>query len=89
MDPNRGETVYETKPVGGIPNAYDSVLKLDNVRTEHYETRFRYSTNEEYINIIISLIFIIIFQLWTLMSYDIFIRNKFPTKSTFAREGAW
>ena len=43
MDPNRGETVYETKPVGNVPNAYDSVLKLDNVRTEHYETRFRYN----------------------------------------------
>ena len=42
MDPNRGETVYETKPAGaGVPNAYDSVLKLDNVRSEHYETRFR------------------------------------------------
>ena len=88
MDPNRGETVYETKPVGGIPNAYDSVLKLDNVRTEHYETRFRYSTNQGvqtkrgihmyaimYINI--SLIFIIIFKQW--MRYDIYIRNMFPT----------
>ena len=41
MDPNRGETVYETKPVRGLPNTYDSVMKLDNVRTEHYETRFR------------------------------------------------
>ena len=80
MDPNRGETVYETKPVGGIPNAYDSVLKLDNVRTEHYETRFRYSTNY----------FINIHNYFpTMDAYDIFIRNKFPTKSTFAREGAW
>ena len=25
----------------------------------------------------------------TMDAYDIFIRNKFPTKSTFAREGAW
>lgn len=40
-DPNRGESVLPTQIVHGQINTYDSLLKLDNIRTEHYSTVFK------------------------------------------------
>lgn len=47
-DPNRGESVLDLKRVHGEPNTYDSLLKLDNVRTEHYSTVFKCVANNSF-----------------------------------------
>ena len=47
-DPSGGETVLEPRPVPGHPTAMDSILKLDNVRTEHYATEFRCAASNLY-----------------------------------------
>ena len=47
-DPNRGESVLDLKRVHGQPNTYDSLLKLDNVRTEHYSTVFKCVANNSF-----------------------------------------
>ena len=48
---DRGETVIEPQPVFGPKYrsaTYDSILEIDNVRTEHYNTLFRCEVENEY-----------------------------------------
>ena len=40
-DPSRGESVLAVRRVPGMPSVMESILKLDNVRTEHYMTEFK------------------------------------------------
>ncbi len=47
-DPSHGETILLPRRVPGYPNTVDSVLKLDNVRTEHYGTTFHCRANNSY-----------------------------------------
>ena len=47
-DPSHGETILLPRPVPEFPNTEDSVLKLDNVRTEHYSTLFHCRANNSY-----------------------------------------
>ena len=49
-DPNRGESVLPTRlaPPPNPGHVYDSVLKLDNVRSEHYSTVFTCIANNSF-----------------------------------------
>ena len=49
-DPNRGESVLPTQraPSPAPAHVYDSVLKLDNVRSEHYSTVFTCIANNSF-----------------------------------------
>ena len=48
---DRGETVLEPEQVFGSryrSATYDSILEIDNIRTEHYTTLFRCEAENEY-----------------------------------------
>jgi hypothetical protein len=45
---DRGEFVVEAEAVDGLESTYESVLEIDNIRTEHYSTLFRCEAINKY-----------------------------------------